>query len=150
MLQAMEEEAPEAGRILGLSRRLKSIAASAFTYWTAVRAARLLADFSHREEVAIWALVMGGLAYMALSTLFVYFVYARRCFSGKVDTTTSSVLTPVAATPYAGTKNGGDSAAKSAGVGRREGNGRKGGGRLKEEEERLLRKDKDAIHKGQD
>lgn len=81
MLDAVAKEAPGAGHGLALSHRMKSIAACAFTYWAAVRSARLLVAFSRREGVEIWALVSGGFAYMVLSTLFVYFVYARRCFS---------------------------------------------------------------------
>lgn len=83
MLEAVLQPAPEAGRPLTLFQRMKSFGAVAVTYWVAGRALTWLTTFARREGVAIWALVAGSFAYIALSTIFVYFVYARRCLSGR-------------------------------------------------------------------
>lgn len=72
---------PEAGAPLDPSRRVASLAATAFTYWAAALAGKALVSFSRREGVAVWALVTGALAYVFLSTVFVFYVYARKCFS---------------------------------------------------------------------
>ena len=80
MLDAVEMGAPEAGIALGLSRRAASTAATALTYVLTAGAVRGLADVCRREGVSLWALAAGFGAYAAVSTLFVYFVYAGKCF----------------------------------------------------------------------
>lgn len=82
MLEALEKDpSPDAGTALDPSRRAAGVAAAAVTYWAAATAARSLVRFSRREGVAVWALVVGALAYVFLSTVFVFYVYARKCFS---------------------------------------------------------------------
>ncbi|CAM9239422.1 unnamed protein product [Ectocarpus fasciculatus] len=82
ILEALDQDdVPEAGAALDPSRRAASLAATAFTYWAAARAGKALMNFSRREGVAVWALVAGAVAYVFLSTVFVFFVYARKCFS---------------------------------------------------------------------
>lgn len=81
MLEAVEKDMPEAGTPLAPSRRAASVAATAVTYWAAARVGRAVVSFSRREGVAVWALVVGAAAYVFLSTVFVFFVYARKCFS---------------------------------------------------------------------
>lgn len=82
MLEALDEDpSPDAGTALDPSRRAASVAAAGVTYWAAAAAARALVRFSRREGVAVWALVVGALAYIFLSTVFVFYVYARKCFS---------------------------------------------------------------------
>lgn len=88
MLDAVEVKAPEAGTALGPSRRAISTAATALTYCLTGYALRSLTILCRREGVAIWALIAGFSAYTAISTLFVYFVYARKSFSGKRKATT--------------------------------------------------------------
>lgn len=81
MLKALEKDMPEAGTPLSTSRRAASVAATAVTYWAASRVGKAVVTFSRREGVAVWALVVGAAAYVFLSTVFVFFVYARKCFS---------------------------------------------------------------------
>lgn len=81
MLDAVAEEAHGAGHAMPPSSRFTSFTACAVMFWVTARGWRLIATFSRREGVDLSVLVAGGLAYMALSTMFVYFVYARRCFS---------------------------------------------------------------------
>lgn len=83
MLDAVEVEAPEAGSALGPSRRAISTAATALTYCLTGYALRALTILCRREGVAIWALIAGFSTYTAISTLFVYFVYARKSCSGR-------------------------------------------------------------------
>lgn len=82
ILEALDQDdVPEAGAALDPSRRAASLAATAFTYLAAARAGKALVSFSRREGVAVWALVAGAVAYVFLSTVFVFYVYARKCFS---------------------------------------------------------------------
>ncbi|CAB1118798.1 unnamed protein product [Ectocarpus sp. CCAP 1310/34] len=82
ILEALDQaNVPEAGAALDPSRRAASLAATAFTYLAAARAGKALVSFSRREGVAVWALVAGAVAYVFLSTVFVFYVYARKCFS---------------------------------------------------------------------
>lgn len=81
MLKALEKDMPEAGTPLSPSRRAASVAATAVTYWAAARVGKAVVNFSRREGVAVWTLVVGAAAYVFLSTVFVFFVYARKCFS---------------------------------------------------------------------
>lgn len=81
MLKALDKAIPEAGTPLSPSRRAASFAATAVTYWAASRVGKAVVTFSRREGVAVWALVVGAAAYVFLSTVFVFFVYARKCFS---------------------------------------------------------------------
>ncbi|CAM9773849.1 unnamed protein product, partial [Ectocarpus sp. 6 AP-2014] len=82
ILEALDQDdVPEAGAALDPSRRAASLAATAFTYLAAARAVKALVSFSRREGVAVWALVAGAVAYVFLSTVFVFYVYARKCFS---------------------------------------------------------------------
>ncbi len=81
MLYHLENDAcPEAGTALHPSRRAAGVAAGGLTYWAAARTVGALAEFSRREGVATWALVAGTVAYVFLSSLFVFYVYARKCF----------------------------------------------------------------------
>ena len=82
MLEALDNDpSPDAGTALDPSRRAAGVAAAAVTYWATASATSALMRFSRREGVAIWALVAGALAYVFLSTVFVFYVYARKCFS---------------------------------------------------------------------
>lgn len=82
MLEALENDpSPDAGTALDPSRRFAGVAAAGLTYWAAASATGALVRLSRREGVAIWALVVGALAYVFLSTVFVFYVYARKCFS---------------------------------------------------------------------
>lgn len=87
MLDAVEVKTPEAGSVLGPSRRAISTAATTLTYCLTGYALRALTTLCRREGVAIWALIAGFSAYTAISTLFVYFVYARKSFSGRPKAT---------------------------------------------------------------
>lgn len=117
MLQAVGDPAPEAGRPLDPSQRAMSFAAVAVTYWAGGHAVSLVRAFARREGVAVWALVAGGVAYVALSTCFVYFVYVRRCLSGPRRVTGVTV---------AGATAGAPASCDTAGEGKREGRAKKG------------------------
>lgn len=82
MLEALENDpSPDAGTALDPSRRAAGVAAAAVTYWASASATSALVRFSRREGVAIWAIAVGALAYIFFSTVFVFYVYARKCFS---------------------------------------------------------------------
>lgn len=81
MLEAVQKEVPEAGCALGPTRRVGNILATGFTYWAAGVASKIAIKFCRREEVSMWAVGAWAFAYVIVSTVFVYFVYARKCFS---------------------------------------------------------------------
>eukprot|EP00904_Undaria_pinnatifida_P004875 jgi/Undpi1/1517/HiC_scaffold_11.g04907.m1 len=81
MLEAVQKEVPEAGCALDPSRRAVNILATGFTYWMASMAGKMAVKFCRREEVSMWAVGAWAFAYVVVSTAFVYFVYARKCFS---------------------------------------------------------------------
>lgn len=81
MLEAVQKEVPEAGCPLGPTRRAGNILATGFTYWAAGVASKMAIKFCRREEVSMWAVGAWAFAYVVVSTAFVYFVYARKCFS---------------------------------------------------------------------
>ena len=80
MLEAVQKEVPEAGCALSTTRRAANILATGLTYWAAGVASKLAIKFCRREEVSMWALGAWTVAYVGISTAFVYFVYARKCF----------------------------------------------------------------------
>lgn len=81
MLKTMKKEVPDAGIAPSPARRLASFTATCFVYCATAGVWCLAASFSRREGVSFWALVTGGVAYTVVSTLFVYYVYAKKCFS---------------------------------------------------------------------
>lgn len=81
MLEAVQKEVPEAGCALGPTRRAGNILATGLTYWAAGVASKMAIKFCRREEVSMWAVGAWAFAYVIVSTVFVYFVYARKCFS---------------------------------------------------------------------